>query len=536
MNVYSKNFFLGLGCICITAVILFAFQCVSYGTEPIRSYEDLQHLVVGIAWRAHASLKVNDLEYIEQNKWYTFDYYKNSIYNVIAQGISDCVTQRAEFSNAGKSPCCSEHIVEFEVKPTMITYTKANWNALVLWNFLARTIVVDEHATKSEISYKTIEQIGADIKNKYSSILNINEHINKAVSDIKTYAQDLELYDFIECWNERCWKFVFRRFIEKEDIEKELLYEQSYGYCPLNCKEENLCKEMRFRIMSDMKQKLNFQELLIFNKIVDQEYERYRGYCVYECVPYDTFKYKRSETYTLNECKIFINATEKIRDYKEGYTRDTGACSRVEARDIGIDSYIDVNLDDIISSFCDENGKIVYKFPCLHLTCCRGFIVLDSYDDDCDLDADYDFLLPGAVYEDKWSENDRLRIAKKTHKQRIQEWINKGRIVKEHLDEGKSILWMNTKKKDDEIKCEEPTANNCNSFPQKSKKPVIQFGGKNGKIIAVTRNIKRTVFLYNGEKYLGDEFEETTLELYKGKKSKSPDCKSSGVAQKLLDL
>ena len=533
MDVYDKKLFLKLYCKCIATVGLLTFGCTSYGKIDIRSYDDLRHLVIGVAWRAQASLKVNDLDYIRQNKWYTFDCYKNSIYNVIAQGISDCITQRAEFRNIWKSHNYSRHIVEFEVKPTMVTYTEANWNALVLWNFLARTIVTDGRDAGSEISYRTIDQIGIDIKNKLSSILNIEKHVNKAVADIKTYAQDLELYGFIERWNERCWKFPFQRFIEKEDIEKELLCEQHYGYCPLNCKEENLCKEARFQIVSDIKRQLNAQELLNFNEIIEQEYAKYRGYRVYESVPYDIFIYKRSITYPLNENGLLINVTEKTRDYHDEYARDIGAHSRVEARDIGLDSHVDVPLDCIISSFCDETGKIVYKFPYLYLTYHR---VLNLLNLDDDIDADYEFLLPGKAYKNKWSENDQLRVAQKAHEQRLQEWIKIGRMTKDYSDSGKSIIWMEIKKTDEEEKCEGSHKVNLGSLSLKSKKPAIQFGGRNGKIIVVTSKIKRTIFLYNGEKYLGDEVKETTLELYKGKKSKSPDCKTGICAHKLLEL
>ncbi len=88
-----------------------------------KSIDDIENLAIGIAWRAHASLKVNEPN---STAWYTQEKYKNSIYNVVAKGIEDCVTGRAEFKDIHPS---KDEVVEFDAKPTKNNpYTAENWN------------------------------------------------------------------------------------------------------------------------------------------------------------------------------------------------------------------------------------------------------------------------------------------------------------------------------------------------------------------------------------------------------------------------
>ncbi|MBQ9335268.1 MAG: hypothetical protein IJS10_01845 [Alphaproteobacteria bacterium] len=114
-------------CLCSNIVVYSLTNCVGFSME----IDDIDHLSIGIAWRAHASLKVNEPN---STAWYTQEKYKNSIYNVVAEGIEDCVAGRAEFKNIHSS---RNEVVEFEVKPTKENpYTAENWNAVVLWQGL----------------------------------------------------------------------------------------------------------------------------------------------------------------------------------------------------------------------------------------------------------------------------------------------------------------------------------------------------------------------------------------------------------------
>ena len=155
--------------------------------------DDLRSYVMQIGWKAHASVIARDKE---NTSWYKDKMYDESIYNVIAQALADCAIVNAEYRTASTK---NSTIVEFDAKPTVAKpYTPENWNAVVLWNYLAEAIW--EYLCKGKYGYRDecIEEVGGKIKVYYDNIKDINAKIDRAVSDIKSYANCLKLYDFIE--------------------------------------------------------------------------------------------------------------------------------------------------------------------------------------------------------------------------------------------------------------------------------------------------------------------------------------------------
>ncbi|MBQ9335355.1 MAG: hypothetical protein IJS10_02315 [Alphaproteobacteria bacterium] len=196
-------------------------------------------------------------------EWYTDKLYSKSIYETIATAIADCMICQAEFNQArekvarnhvyntelqseycsklnelvekaknggltleelkSNSPKVPEYkletvIVEFDAKPTDIKYTDENWNAVVLWNYLAEAIWGFLYRGQHGDGEQCIDEVGNTIKTYYKNIDGIDGHINKAVSDIKEYAKALNLYNYV---------YRLREWIK--DREERRLY-KSIGY------------------------------------------------------------------------------------------------------------------------------------------------------------------------------------------------------------------------------------------------------------------------------------------------------------------
>ena len=228
---------------------MFALKClkyvapvclsVQYCYASIQTEDDFKRFVFEKCWGAWASLKVNDSS---NEEWYTAGTYSESIYKTIATAIADCMTWQAEFKKAQETvaqklkhnnklkdeynskvfetlrklqnnkltyeeaisngPKVPEYdygivIVEFDAKPTDITYTNENWNAVVLWNYLAEAIRGFLYGGHYGDGEQCIDAVGNAIKKHYENIDGIDGHINKAVSDIKEYAKALNLYDYV---------------------------------------------------------------------------------------------------------------------------------------------------------------------------------------------------------------------------------------------------------------------------------------------------------------------------------------------------
>ena len=86
-------------------------------------------------WLNHIN---GDFRDSEMPSWCKEQRYKETIETVIPRAIAACVEGKAEFKDAVIKKV---KVIEFEAKPGngkgAIEYTGANWNAVVLWNYLA---------------------------------------------------------------------------------------------------------------------------------------------------------------------------------------------------------------------------------------------------------------------------------------------------------------------------------------------------------------------------------------------------------------
>ena len=162
---------------CIVAILAF-IQCCCAETL-ISTTAQFQHFVYEAGWRANAGYYDKNKQ---KDKWYNAKTYEDSIYKVIPQAIADCMQGEAEFGNVGK-------IVTFEANNPE-KYDAANWNAVVLWNYLYFAIDGEVRFDDTGVS-----AVGAKLKTYYGE--KYWGFIKEAVSDIQTYAKDLNLYDYI---------------------------------------------------------------------------------------------------------------------------------------------------------------------------------------------------------------------------------------------------------------------------------------------------------------------------------------------------
>ena len=154
--------------------------CYSEQADRIDSYEKFFHFVTEISFRAHASRIINDPQaktFLQNKK------YNETLYKVIAKAMADC-----RFGNI-----FFDKIVVFK-NTNAENYTLSNWNAVVLYNFLAS--VFDEQHNNFNIDDEMIDNVSQKV-NEYYQNKYVRE-IEKAVHDIKQYAKDLRLYEYIQ--------------------------------------------------------------------------------------------------------------------------------------------------------------------------------------------------------------------------------------------------------------------------------------------------------------------------------------------------
>ncbi len=170
--------------------------------------------MLGIYWRAHASLKINETYWNDKiigiytgiyrsahNEWFTRYDFKDSIYNVMADGISDCVTRRGKYAGYKYGD-----VVEFAEKPnsTGDNYTQPNWNALVYHNFLARAIKIDGNKV-DPLDLAIIRAKHAVLDKYMGQVKDVKRNIDYAYEVVLDYMRNLDLEEFIREWNDRRW-------------------------------------------------------------------------------------------------------------------------------------------------------------------------------------------------------------------------------------------------------------------------------------------------------------------------------------------
>ena len=105
-------------------------MCCDVSHAEHKDISEVINLFNNVSWRIMANNKIVDAD---KNSWITKQKYNTSIVKVIAKAIAkavaDCITDKNEFANKN-----ANDVITFNV--TAKNYTKANWNAVVLWNYL----------------------------------------------------------------------------------------------------------------------------------------------------------------------------------------------------------------------------------------------------------------------------------------------------------------------------------------------------------------------------------------------------------------
>ena len=127
-----------------------------------------------VTWRI-----ISNNTIVEANKdsWIKNSKYTYSIRNVIGKAIADCITDTDEFKNINDNS-----IIDFNIKPK--NYTAANWNAVVLYNYLN----ILKYAGNIDDLYDKLAKYFKGYEDK----------IEKAVSDIKQYDKELHIAEWMK--------------------------------------------------------------------------------------------------------------------------------------------------------------------------------------------------------------------------------------------------------------------------------------------------------------------------------------------------
>ena len=176
----------------IKIILIFAvFISVCNSADKIDTTEIDLNTKIKTCLRCYFSCIRGNEEY-NTDDWIKNNRYDDTVYKDIPKCIADCATYKGEFAKLENIHNNDEEvgIIEFSILP--INYTQANWNALVLYNYVAQLLhkcILDQET--DDVLYS----VGEKIKKHYKSlnIKDLNHKINKAVSDIREYAKTLHL-------------------------------------------------------------------------------------------------------------------------------------------------------------------------------------------------------------------------------------------------------------------------------------------------------------------------------------------------------
>ena len=175
-----------------TVLALSAFTQNSIAQDKCLSFNDSLNLLNQLSWRVIANREVIGAG---KGSWITKTEYSESIRNVIGKAIADCITEKNEF--AGKK---ENEVIKFDADPTKVKYSKANWNAVVLWNLIH--VCKQEYKKYDEFDMefdsefdieKAFKTVGERVKEEYKAIDAINTKIEDAIHDIRSYEYKLAL-------------------------------------------------------------------------------------------------------------------------------------------------------------------------------------------------------------------------------------------------------------------------------------------------------------------------------------------------------
>ncbi|MBQ3944528.1 MAG: hypothetical protein II670_02840, partial [Alphaproteobacteria bacterium] len=199
---------------------------------PYGGIKGFEHFMITKSWQAKASEEMEDPYNSEKfiAEGYKEGFYHDSILNVISKAIADCFQKINEFEKFWDThqseidqvkqktikgneylvewEYFSNHFVIFDTSPKAVNYTRANWNAFVLYNYLnyrlnykGELVGFDERQDKTTW---IIDNIVSNATRKYitdwvpqAQRKNAVKLIKLAGQDIKRYVDELGLDDYL---------------------------------------------------------------------------------------------------------------------------------------------------------------------------------------------------------------------------------------------------------------------------------------------------------------------------------------------------
>ena len=196
-----------LGIVCITPCCFAGL----IGTE-LKTEDDIKYIRCLLEAKIEVAKIIRDKNKVYKcDEWIKQAKYKDSIYNVITTAIADCALGRKEFAKEK----IKNGIVTFENKDYK-NYTDANWNALVLYNFI--NYLWPKTGNPSSINAYWVDHAGDFYENVIQSGQlkkacgdGYAQKIGDAYKDIVEYNKNLQL------WSSMC----HIHFISDENLRQE---------------------------------------------------------------------------------------------------------------------------------------------------------------------------------------------------------------------------------------------------------------------------------------------------------------------------
>ena len=222
-----------------------------------------------IYWRIKANNAILEEPDKGQHSWIKKAFYEKSIKKVIGKAVGDCVTGQNEFSDKGDGG-----VITFKVSPINQKYSRANWNAVVLYNLVeyVKRSVRYKSCKQNNTMYAipngfekyenvTFKQIEADLIDFYTKlyrghgfdnkISELEDNIKLAINDITSYDNALQLsstltkimdtayqYNYLDT---RLWRIKTLR-----DLSKRVQAWLDYGEKIISTAEEHVRKIQEF--------------------------------------------------------------------------------------------------------------------------------------------------------------------------------------------------------------------------------------------------------------------------------------------------
>jgi hypothetical protein len=163
--------------------------------SEVPDYKTFVRLANKDAWKFSLAAVLKDKKHA---KWLDDKKYESSIWEYIKNELAD---------NAVKLECNVNEVVCFKRDFSFAAYNGSNWNAFIVKNCINRAL--SKETSEKKLGDALIDETAAFLKSQSRAYISdkesivekcadFGEQIDAAVRDIKIYARDLELYDYLK--------------------------------------------------------------------------------------------------------------------------------------------------------------------------------------------------------------------------------------------------------------------------------------------------------------------------------------------------